>query len=249
MPADAVTLQLRDERIAQITLQDRQSGNSFSPALIEGLLSAFAVVRADPRLRVAIITGYDSYFCSGGTREALLALHEGRARFTDGNLYSLPLECEIPVIAAMQGHAIGGGLVFGMFADFVILSRESIYTANVMRYGFTPGMGATCVLPRKLGTALAQELLLGARSYRGGELATRGVPFSVLPRKEVLDAAYESAAEVADKPRAALVALKSQLVAPIRAELPGMIAAELQMHAQTFHQPEVRARINAAFDS
>jgi polyketide biosynthesis enoyl-CoA hydratase PksI len=249
MQSEAVTVQALDERIAQITLQDRQSKNGLSQAVVAGLARAFAAVRADDRFRVAILTGYDNYFCSGGTREALLALHEGHARFTDGNIYSLPLDCEIPVIAAMQGHGIGGGFVLGMFADFVVLGRESVYTANFMQYGFTPGMGATCILPRKLGTGLAQEMMLGARSYRGSELAGRGVAFPVMPRKDVLDFARQLAQDVADKPRAALIALKSHLVAPIRAELPATIAAELQMHAATFHRPEVRQRISAAFDS
>ena len=174
-------------------------------------------------------------------------LQEGHGRFTDSSLYSLPLECEVPVISAMQGHGIGGGFVFGLFADFVVLSRESVYTANFMKYGFTPGMGATCVLPRKLGFALGGEMLLSARTYRGEELERRGVPFPVLARTAVLPYAHELANDLADKPRVSLVALKSHLSSALRVELPAIIEKEVAMHAQTFHLQEVGARIRSEY--
>ena len=99
----------------------------------------------------------------------------------------MPLDCKIPVIAAMQGHAIGGGFSLGLFADFVLLSRESIYTASFMKYGFTPGFGSTYIFPKKLGTVLGSEMLLTARKYRGEELKKRGASFEVYPRAEVLE--------------------------------------------------------------
>jgi polyketide biosynthesis enoyl-CoA hydratase PksI len=233
--------------IVQVTMQDRQSKNAFSAELVGGLLDAFKRIRAESRWRAVVLTGFDTYFCSGGTQEGLLSLQEGRGKFTDTNIYGLPLECDIPVIAAMQGHAIGGGFVLGLFADFVVMSRESIYTTNFMRYGFTPGMGATYVLPKKLGISLAEEMLLGARTYRGVELEKRGIPFTVLPRAEVLEHAYQLARDIAEKPRVSLVTLKSHLVAELRAQLPAVIDKEVSMHEQTFHQPEVRDRIHAMF--
>jgi polyketide biosynthesis enoyl-CoA hydratase PksI len=233
--------------VVQLTLQNRQHKNTFSPELIGGLFHAFGRVREEATARAVVLTGYDSYFCTGGTREGLLALHAGEGRFSDTNLYSLALECEVPVIAAMQGHAVGGGFVFGLFADCVVLSRESVYTANFMKYGFTPGMGATCVLPAKLGIALAQEMLLSARTYRGAELERRGVPFAVLPRAEVLGHALELAQEMAEKPRISLITLKRHLVAKLRGELAGVVAEEVAMHEQTFHRPEVKERIELTF--
>ncbi len=196
---------------------------------------------------MVILTGCDTYFATGGTKEGLLAIWEGRAAFTDGNFYSISLDCPIPVISAMQGHGIGGGFVLGLFADFVIFSRESVYTTNFMKYGFTPGMGATYILPEKLGIGLAQEMLLGAGSYRGAQLEKRGIPFPVLPRAETPVRALELAREVAEKPRASLITLKEHLTARIREELPGIIEKEVAMHEKTFHQPEVKERIHALF--
>ncbi|MFG2605996.1 polyketide synthase [Streptomyces sp. NPDC048514] len=233
--------------IALLTMRDPTHKNAFTEEMVDGLQHAFAAVGRDDTCKVVVMTGYDSYFSSGGTQDGLLAIHEGRSRFTDLNLYSLALACEVPVISAMQGHGIGGGFVMGLYADFVVLSRESVYTANFMRYGFTPGMGATCILPRKLGLPLAQEMLLNGAGHQGGELAARGVPFPVLPRKDVLPEALRLARELADKPAVSLRALKQHLVAPIREELPGVIEAELAMHELTFHREEVRQRVTDLF--
>lgn len=233
--------------IVRIRMQDRAHKNTFTHELSRGLIQAFATVAANDTYKVVVLTGYDTYFASGGTQEDLLTLQAGRGKFSDNNIYGLALECKIPVISAMQGHGIGGGFVMGLFADFVILSRESVYTTNFMKYGFTPGMGATMIVPRKLGLALGEEMLLLARRYRGEELKQRGVPFPVFPRLEVMDQAMQMARELAEKPRVSLITLKDQLVRGLRAELPAVIEQEVAMHDKTFHQPEVRENIRLLF--
>lgn len=237
----------KEPDIVQITMNDQINKNTFSPELTAGVIEAFKTVRASSTYKVVILTGYGNYFASGGTRDGLLALHEGQGGFDDNNLYSLALECDIPVIAAMQGHGIGGGFVMGMFSDFVIFSRESVYTANFMKFGFTPGMGATYILPKKLGFSLGHEMLISAKNYRGAELETRGCPFRVFPRAQVLEKAWELAREIAEKPRFSLITLKAHLVASLREQLPDIIEKELVMHAKTLPQTEVRERIMKLF--
>ncbi|MFD0727078.1 polyketide synthase [Lysobacter brunescens] len=248
MSADkAIDLQFVAPHVLQIRMQDRVSKNTFSEAITEGLMDAFAEVERQPDCKVVILTGYDNYFASGGTQEQLLNLSDGRGAFTDRALYSLPLQCPVPVISAMQGHGIGGGFVLGLFADLVVLGRENIYTTNFMRYGFTPGMGATFILPQKLGIALASEMMLSANNYRGEELQQRGIPFPVVPRDQVMARAMELAQSLAEKPRVSLVALKDHLSAPLRQALPATIAQEVAMHAVTFAQPEVKSKIATLF--
>jgi polyketide biosynthesis enoyl-CoA hydratase PksI len=247
--AAAVEVAEIEPGIVRVTMQDRAHKNTFSLDLICGLMRAFASIAVHPHCKVVILTGYDNYFATGGTRDGLLGLYEGAGQFTDVNFYSLALDCPVPVIAAMQGHAIGGGFVMGLFADFVILSRESVYTTNFMKYGFTPGMGATYIVPRKLGLSLGEELLLNAANYRGADLEKRGVPFPVYARADVPAQALQLARQIAEKPRLSLVTLKDHLVATLREELPGIIAKEVAMHAKTFHQPEVKERIMTLFDS
>lgn len=247
MVDEVIIIEEVSEGVVQIRMQDKVNKNTFSNELTEGLIGAFENVASRECYKAVIITGYDSYFCSGGTQDALLSLSDGKGSFTDKDLYSLALNCPVPVISAMQGHGIGGGLVMGMFSDFVIFSRESIYTTNFMKYGFTPGMGATFILPHKLGSGLATEMLLNAGTYRGEQLEKRGLPFPVLPRQDVMAYALELAVSLAEKPRVSLVTLKDHLTAPLRKALPAFIAAEVEMHEKTIHQPEVRTRIESYF--
>ncbi|HXH09317.1 MAG TPA: polyketide synthase [Alphaproteobacteria bacterium] len=247
MTSAAVDVSEVEPAIVRVTMQDRAHKNMFTLELIMGLMGAFEAIAANTDYKVVILTGYENYFATGGTREGLLGLYEGKGRFTDANFYSLPLDCPIPVIAAMQGHAIGGGFVLGLFADFVLLSRESVYCANFMKYGFTPGMGATYIVPKKLGLSLGEELLLNGENYRGADLEKRGVPFPVYTRTAVPGQALQLAQQIAEKPRLSLTTLKAHLVAPLREELPGIIAKEIAMHEKTFHQPEVKQRIMTLF--
>ena len=233
--------------VAEFSMQDRESRNGFSEALCTGLFEAFAWVEQRDDVRAVVLTGYDTYFASGGTRVGLLSIQRGASSFSDTNVYALALDCSLPVVAAMQGHAIGGGFAMGLYADLVVLAREAVYTTNFMRYGFTPGMGATYIMQRKLGIALSAEMLLAAETFRGAKLKERGVPFSVLPRAEVLPHAHALARSLAEKPRLALQLLKRHLVAEARAALPAVIEAEVAMHAKTFPHDDVHARIEAQF--
>ena len=245
--AEPVRLTTTPEGIAVVALEDRDSSNTFSSPFIDGLMRAFEQVRGDPGLKAVVVHGYDSYFCCGGTKEELIAILEGRLEFAALPFYDILLQCELPVIAAMQGHAIGGGLVLGCHADIMLLAEESLYGAVFMKYGFTPGMGGTYIVPRRFGDVLGNEILFTAKNYYGHELRARGIPARVLKRTEVIPAAMAMARMLADKPRLALTELKKTLAAPIRLALPQVVETELAMHRVTFAQPEVRSRIDARF--
>lgn len=247
MNESIVEISERAPDVVQIRMQDKVNKNTFSDQLVMGLLDAFKKVQQNERYKVVILTGYDSYFASGGTQESLLYLADGKGKFTDVNIYGLAMDCPIPVIAAMQGHGIGGGFVMGLFADFVVLSKESVYTANFMKYGFTPGMGATYILPEKLGVAIGHEMLLTANTQYGDDLQKRGVSFPVVPRKEVDSYCMALAKSLAEKPRASLVTLKAHLVAPLKTRLPEYLKKEVEMHDKTFGQDEVKDRIKNMF--
>jgi len=233
--------------IVKVVMQDRVNKNTFSPALVSGMQAMFTDLNGDKSCKVVILTGYDSYFSSGGTLNGLRDLYQGKSRFTDSDLYSLALNCPVPVISAMQGHGIGGGFVLGMFADFPILSLESIYTTNFMKYGFTPGMGSTLILPYRLGPCLSQEMMLSAKNYRGIDLKQRGVPFPVVPRNSVVSHAVNLAESIADKPRESLVTLKKHLISEVKEKLARAIEDEIKMHEQTIHSPEVKQRVETTF--
>lgn len=236
-----------EEGIGVVQLMDRESRNTFSRPLLYGLMETFKVINTHEEIKVVLIHGYDNYFCCGGTKEELLNLHSGAITFADLAFYRLLLDCPVPTIAAMQGHAIGGGLAFGCYADLMLLAEECIYSTNFMKYGFTPGMGATYMIPKKFGETIGHELLYTADTYSGGVLKSKGIPVPVVKKKDVLTLAMQTAKQLADKPRHSLKLLKAHLTQEIQQKLPQVIAQELAMHEETFTHPEVKKRIEEQF--
>jgi len=247
MNSSVVNLRYPESGIAMVEMIDKAARNTFSHALITGLSTVFAEIKQNTTVKVVLIHGYDNYFCCGGTQEELMNIFSGKLTFNDLDFYRLLLDCEVPVIAAMQGHGIGGGLVFACYADMLVLAEEAIYSTNFMKYGFTPGMGATYMVPYKFGPTIGHELLYTANTYHGGVLREKGVPIPVVKKVDVIPKALQLARQLTDKPRNSLKILKHHLMQEVRAKLPPIIEQELAMHLETFHQPEVKHRIEALF--
>ncbi|MGD2087047.1 MAG: SDR family NAD(P)-dependent oxidoreductase [Candidatus Aminicenantes bacterium] len=240
-----VILNIIDESIALVTMQAKESRNMFTENMIEGLMAHFDEICRHPSLKVVIITGYDNIFCMGGTQEQLLRISDHVNKFSDlPFLYRGILDMDLPVIAAMQGHASGGGMLFGLYSDIVIMAEEAVYSAVFMKYGFTPGMGATFILDERLGGNLAREMMFTARSYRGEELKNRGANILFKKQADVLPEAITIARMLAEKPVKALKVLKKELSGNILQKLLVHIDREEKMHELTFNDTEVKERIN-----
>lgn len=237
----------RENDILYVNLEEKKEKNMFTRRLTSQLMGVFDDIERDHQSKVVVVSGYDNYFCSGGTQKELIDILEGRMKFNDINFYDLLLRCKLPVISAMQGHGLGGGLVFGCYADIVILSRRHIYATNFMQYGFTPGMGATLIIPHTFGSLVGNEMLYSANRYSGASLQQRNVNLTIVNHDEVLSHAAQMAEDLANKPQLSLILLKERLVRKTREVLPEYIASELEMHEKTFTQPEVRGRINTLF--
>ncbi|MES2692709.1 MAG: polyketide synthase [Verrucomicrobiota bacterium] len=244
---DVVKVTRLDGGIAVISLEDREAKNFFSDACVAGITEAFAGITTDASIRVAVIHGYDNYFCCGGTRDQLIKIAEGRAKYTDFTFFDGLRHCPIPTIAAMQGHAIGGGLAFALHADFHVFGEESVYSANFMEYGFTPGMGSTFTIPQIFGDALGWEMLFTGGNYRGAELKARGAPIVVRPRADVVSHALDQARVLARKPLESLRELKRRRLEITRAEFESAVQREVEMQNITFPLPAVQERIRTIF--
>lgn len=247
MNNNVVKLTYPEPSIALVAMEDRERKNTFSYDLIKSLWLAFEEINDNTKVKVVVIHGYDNYFCSGGSKDELLTLAEGTETFADVPFYRLLLDCKVPVIAAMQGHSIGGGLIFGCYADILVMALESLYTTNFMKYGFTPGFGSTYIIPQKFGTNIARTMLLGAQNYQGIQLKEWGVPATFVKRAEVIMNALEMAKLIAEKPRESLLLLKQHLTQEDKELLPKFIEQEIAMHQITFTLPEVKIKIDELF--
>jgi len=244
---EVIKLEWLDLGIALVTMEDKSSKNRSSPDFMEGIRLAFQEITANASAKVAVITGYDNYFCCGGTRAELEILSSQKAIFTDFPFYDQLLRCELPVVAAMQGHAIGAGLAFAAYADILVMAEESLYGANFLELGIPPGVGATWILPRKFGTALGWEMLLTAKNYYGSELRRRGAATNFTKKAEVVSFALSIARGIAGKPAIALRQVKRSFYESIREEFAAAIKRELQTHAIAFADPEIRERIKNSY--
>ncbi|MGE4278083.1 MAG: SDR family NAD(P)-dependent oxidoreductase [Magnetospirillum sp.] len=248
LPHEGVEMRLFDDGVVLLRMVERVDKNCFTDALMDALVAAFDAIAALDRAKVVVLTGFDGYFACGGTRSGLQSLQQGATSFTDRKIYSLPLACPLPVIAAMQGHAIGAGWSLGLFCDHAVFAAEGVYHSNYLWYGFTPGAGATLVFPARLGDALGREVLFTAREYRGRELAERHAGLDVRPAAQVLDHALGLAHGLARQPRQTLRDLKAQAIRPLTECLETVFAEELAMHAKTFiGNKRVQERIEQMF--
>lgn len=220
-----VTLSVTD-RVAVVAMADTASGNAISPGLADGLRAALAGAAADPGAHVVVVTGLPDRFSCGASKEYLAA----EERVDVEPFVRAFLHCPLPVVAAMRGHAVGGGLVQGLYADLPVLSERSVYAANFLGFGLAPEYGTTWVLPHRLGSVLGAELLLTARGYRGAELRDRGAPVRIVPHDEVEPLALREAERIARAPRHALRLLKAQLAAQTLAASNAAIDVEREPH-------------------
>lgn len=229
--------------VATLRLVDTARRNALTPELAAQFAGALARAVAEPASRVVLLAGLPDVFCSGGTRDSLLAEQGEHGTLSHEKIIRAPLRCPLPVVAAMRGHAIGGGLLFGLYADVPVLSERSVYVANFLSYGFLPCMGATWVLPHRLGAVLGTEVLLGAALHRGRQFQQRGAPVRVVAHDEVETCAQQLTAQIARAPRRTLEHAKAVLAAPWRQASDEAFAREVTAHLETLRQPAVRQAV------
>ncbi|KPW48675.1 beta-ketoacyl synthase N-terminal-like domain-containing protein [Pseudomonas syringae group genomosp. 3] len=245
---DVVRMTRPAQGVVQLELAEVDQANMFTSALTGSLAKHFADVENDHSVRAVVVTGSPRVFSMGGTPDWLSGIARGERSFTDEPfLYKGFLSSRVPVISALQGHAFGGGLLLGLYADVPILSREALYAANFMEYGFTPGMGTTLVLGEKLGRALATEMMFSAQSYAGAELAARGAGVLIVPSAEVLPRALEIAKRIAAMPATSASELKKELAGALLEKLEPCIAREDAMHRRVMASPEILHRVEERF--
>lgn len=220
-----------EARVATIRMQAEEGPNAFTAAFVAELREALRVVDR-PDVHAVVLCGLDEVFCSGASRALLRGLVAGTMAPTELTLARDVLAVPVPVIAAMRGHAVGGGLVLGLACDVVLLSRRHRYGFTFMDHGFTPGMGSTALCSHVWSPALVHELLYSTELRRGDTFAGSGVN-AVLPPEDVEPHAFDLAARIAEKPRLALQTLKRVLTLPRRRAFEEATTTEALMHAVT----------------
>jgi 4-carboxy-3-alkylbut-2-enoyl-[acp] decarboxylase len=242
-----VTATLCADGIAMLEMMDAVGRNAMSEPFVAELLDAFKRVVEWPDLKVAVLFGLTDVFSAGASPEVLRSLADGAIAPSDVLLGKVFLDFPVPTIAAMEGHAIGGGLALGVCADIVLVARESRYGCPFMDLGFTPGMGLTRLLEHALSPAIAHEMLFSGEAFKGAHFERRGGFNYILSKAEVRPKALDLAQRIAEKPMVALRALKQTLALPKRQAFAAAYVAETLMHQITFAQPGLRQHIEEGY--
>jgi polyketide biosynthesis enoyl-CoA hydratase PksI len=234
-----VQLSYSADGIATMQMRDAASKNGLTPHFIEDLINCLNEVKANEDLKVLLMTGLPDVFCSGADLDTLVKLCKRELKPVDIILSKMILDIPVPVISAMEGHAIGGGLALGLCADVAVLAEESRYGCSFMNMGFTPGMGITKLMEHYMSPAVAQEMQYTGKFYQGKSLIGKTNFNYILPKAEVMDKALELAEAMAEKPRKALSVLKRYQSMTRRKMFEETYSIETMMHELTFNEEEI----------
>jgi enoyl-CoA hydratase/carnithine racemase len=234
------------DKIGHVALVEirRPPNNFFDVPLIKEIASAFEALDADADCRALVLAAQGKAFCAGANfgdgdsdgGELLSGPRPGAAHlYIEGNRL---LRTRKPIVAAVHGAAVGGGLGLAMVADFRVSCPEARFSANFTRLGFHPGFGLTVTLPAVIGSTKAALMFYTSRRVGGEEAHAMGLADVLVPQDQVRAASLSLAAEIAENSPLGLIAT--------RATLRGDLADRVR--AATEHELAVQTRLRQTDD-
>ena len=206
----------------QFVVLDRQEAlNALSPQMIEELVVALDAAANDPQVRAIVITGAGRAFSAGAD-----------------------IACPVPVIAAINGFALGGGCEVSLACDIRIASDAARIALPEVSLGIAPGWGGTQRLARVVGEGFAKQMILTARMVSADEALAHGLVTAVHAPDDLLDAAAAIGDEIASRSPSAVARAKALVNMALGDPAPGL-SHELEEFAQAFGDPERREGMQA----
>lgn len=211
-----VTVSVDSSHVATVEVH-RPPNNFFDAAMIRDLAEAYEALDADPACRAIMLCSEGKHFCAGANLgSAANAADEPRSLYEQATRL---FAAATPVVAAVQGAAVGGGLGLAMSADFRVATESSRFSANFARLGFHHGFALTVTLPAVAGRQTAMDLLLTGRRVPGREALALKLCDQLVAEDELRSAAHRLACQIASSAPLA--------VASIRATMRGKIVEEV----------------------
>lgn len=197
----SVSVEARDG-IVIITINRPEVRNAVDHKTARELSEAFRAFDADEARAIAILTGSGGTFCAGADLKAIASGDGNRVEETgDGPMGPTRLELSKPVIAAIEGHAVAGGLELALWCDLRVAAKDAIFGVFCRRWGVPLVDGGTVRLPRLIGHSHAMDLILTGRGVSGAEARTMGLANRLVPRGQALTAAIELAEQLVRFPQ------------------------------------------------
>lgn len=241
-----VAYEVRD-RIAHIALTRPDSRNALTAELANGLLQAVREIEDDHRVRVAILSGEGPVFCAGGDLKAFAAstglgaelagvVHEGLL-----GLHRAP----VPVLAAIQGAAIGYGMGLAAACDIRLAAAGTRFQAGFTGIGLSPDSTTSYFLPRLLGPSRARAFMLTNLPWSAEDMAAAGFLLSVHPPEDLYGSVEALAQRLATMPSGALRRAKNLLEHSLSREAQAQVEMEVEYILESFATDDFREGVNA----
>jgi enoyl-CoA hydratase/carnithine racemase len=191
-----------DGFIATVEMNRPEALNAMNTAMGEELLRCFEAFQWDRAVRAVVFTGAgEKAFCVGGDLKERLGMTDETWRaqhyiFEQGA--ARVLHCPVPVIAAVEGFAMGGGCELAVLSDLVVASESAVFAVPEVTRGIFPGIGGTQLLPRIIGAPAAKEMIFTGRRVPAQEAKALGLVNHLVPRGQARTKALEIAATIAE---------------------------------------------------
>lgn len=237
-----VLLSHRDGPVLTLTLNQPDRRNPISdPEMIDALIAALTAADADVSVRVIVLTGAGSAFSAGGDIKKMVAggglrdplPAQTRRNYRNG-IQRLPLlfqDLEVPVIAAVNGPAIGAGCDLATMCDIRIASHTAKFAESFVKVGIVPGDGGAWLLQRIVGVSKATQMALTGETIDAAEALACGLVSKVVPAEELMTAAAGIARQIADNPPHAVRMTKRLLRQAQQASLSAVLEMSAAMQA------------------
>lgn len=241
----------RHGAVAVLRLDDPSAMNALSPAVKAGMQTQVPKLIEDAGVRAIVLTGTGKSFCAGGDIRSMQD-PEGRKapavrtrmRVTHAWARAL-LDCDKPVIAAVNGAAVGGGLALALLADIVIASRDAYFMSGYSKLGALPDLGVLQTLPWAIGSLRAKEMILLNRRYTAEEAVAIGLANRAVAPDQLMTDALAAANEIASGPAAMLTMSKVMMKRAYESSVEDFFEREAVSQAIAFGSAEFSEGVEA----
>lgn len=219
-----------DDYVVGVTYDRPDAMNAYNEPLLRGAVEAFERLDDHDDVRAIVLTGAGSAFCAGvDLTDMPLTPEMDFAEYEEGlglfqNVVRTLREIRTPVIAAINGYALGAGCDTALACDFRFTSDEGVIGETFIDVGFVPGDGGAFLLPRLIGEARAKELIFTGRKLSGEEIVEWDLAKQQVAADELLDAAVAFASELTEQPPVALAESKRLVNGSFDADLDSALA-------------------------
>jgi enoyl-CoA hydratase/carnithine racemase len=241
--ADIITEQ--SESILRVVLNRPARKNAMTSGMYVALADVFKDAAKDERIRVVLWHGAGDSFCAGNDVEDFLKNPPGPGASPQAQLMNALIDFDKPLIAAVQGAAIGGGTTMLTHCDFVYAGESAKFQMPFVNLAVVPEFGSSCSVPARIGHIRAAELILLGLPFDAKRALDLGFVTQVVSDQKLLPTATEAARKLAAKPAGALQASKRLMKRPFREQLKAAIEAENGEFSAQVRSEEAREALGA----